>query len=82
MISFCFSGHDTTAMAILWSLHLIGLDPEVQEKVHLEIDSVFGDDKTRPVNSEDLKQLKYLECCIRRSSSFVPFCSRHCESSK
>jgi hypothetical protein len=51
-----------TAMAISWSLHLIGLNLEVQEKVHLEIDSVFGDDKTKPVNSEDLKQLKYLEC--------------------
>jgi cytochrome P450 len=72
MISFCFSGHDTTAMAISWSLHLIGLDPEVQEKVHLEIDSVFGDDKTRPVNSEDLKQLKYLECCIKEALRLFP----------
>ena len=35
-------GHDTTAMASNWATHLIGTDPEVQRKVHDEMDSVFG----------------------------------------
>jgi len=59
-------------VAISWSLLLIGLDPEVQEKVHSEIDSVFGEDKIRPINNEDLKDLKYLECCIKEALRLYP----------
>lgn len=72
MISIGFSGHDTTAMALCWSLYLIGLDPEVQEKIHSEIDSVFGGDKSSPINGEDLKRLKYLECCIKEALRLFP----------
>ena len=35
-------GHDTTAAAMNWAVHLIGANPEVQEKVHQEIDAIFG----------------------------------------
>ena len=59
-------------MAISWSLHLIGLDPEVQSKVHEELDYVFGDDKSRPITSSDIKQLKYLECCIKEALRLFP----------
>jgi cytochrome P450 family 4 len=72
MISIGLSGHDTTAMALCWSLYLIGLDSEVQEKIHSEIDSVFGDDKSSPVSGEDLKRLKYLECCIKEALRLFP----------
>jgi len=37
-----FQGHDTTAAAMSFTLHLIGAHPEVQTKVHQELDEVFG----------------------------------------
>ena len=39
---FFLQGHDTTAMSSNWATHLIGTDPDVQRKVHEELDSIFG----------------------------------------
>lgn len=41
-ILFCFQGHDTTAAAMNWALHLLGSHPEVQQKVQQELQEVFG----------------------------------------
>ena len=38
-----FQGHDTTAAAVNWAIHLIGSHPEVQEKLHQEMDQLFGE---------------------------------------
>ena len=40
--TFMFAGHDTTAVALSWACHTIGSYPEVQQRIHEEIDSVFG----------------------------------------
>jgi cytochrome P450 family 4 subfamily V len=40
--TFMFEGHDTTTSAMAWACHLIGSHPDVQEKLHKEIDDVFG----------------------------------------
>ena len=40
-------GHDTTAAAMNWTVHLLGSHPEVQRKVHLELEEVFGKKKKR-----------------------------------
>ena len=37
-----FEGHDTTTAAIDWACFTIGTHPEVQKKLHEEIDRVFG----------------------------------------
>ncbi|KAJ0050634.1 hypothetical protein NL108_004979, partial [Boleophthalmus pectinirostris] len=76
--TFMFEGHDTTAAAMNWTLHLVGSHPEVQRKVHQELDEVFGTSE-RPINIEDLKKLKYLECVIKeglRLFPSVPFFAR------
>ncbi|XP_075560452.1 cytochrome P450 4c3-like isoform X3 [Dermacentor variabilis] len=80
--TFMFEGHDTTAMGISWALYLIGLYSEHQELMHQELDAIFGANKTRPITSEDLKQMKYMECCLKESQRLypsVPFISRMCE---
>ncbi|KAH9510182.1 Cytochrome P450 4V2, partial [Bulinus truncatus] len=69
--TFMFEGHDTTAAAINWATHLIGSHAEVQAKVHEELDKVFGND-TRDATMEDLKELKYLECCIKEALRLFP----------
>lgn len=63
--SIFIGGFDTTATAASFALYLLGHHPEVQEKVHEEIDVVFGDDLERPITIEDIKQLKYTECVIK-----------------
>jgi cytochrome P450 family 4 subfamily V len=40
--TFMFEGHDTTATASTWACHLIGSHPDIQKKIHEEIDLVFG----------------------------------------
>uniref|UniRef100_A0A8C9SE37 aromatase n=1 Tax=Scleropages formosus TaxID=113540 RepID=A0A8C9SE37_SCLFO len=69
--TFMFEGHDTTAAAMNWALHLIGSHPEAQRKIHQELQEVFGS-SDRPVNAEDLKKLQYLECVIKESLRLFP----------
>ncbi len=40
--TFMFEGHDTTAAAVNFFCYLMGCNPDVQAKVHAEIDSIFG----------------------------------------
>ncbi len=40
--TFMFEGHDTTAAAITFFCYLMGCYPDVQAKVHAELDSIFG----------------------------------------
>ncbi|XP_072318939.1 cytochrome P450 4V2-like [Eucyclogobius newberryi] len=69
--TFMFEGHDTTAAAMNWALHLAGSHPEVQRRVHQELDQVFGTSE-RPINMEDLKKLKYLDCVIKEALRLYP----------
>jgi len=74
-------GHDTTGWGISWATYLIGCNPDVQEKIHQELDSVFGpptpnavDDFIKNANysKDDLRQLKYLECAIKEAQRLCP----------
>lgn len=76
--TFMFEGHDTTAAAINWSLYLLGCHPEIQAKLHEELDSIFGD-SDRPVTMADLRDMKYTENCIKEALRLfpsVPFLAR------
>lgn len=66
-----FEGHDTTTSATNWTLYLLGLHPEIQARVHEELDNIFGC-SDRPVNTTDLRELKYLENCIKESLRIFP----------
>ncbi|XP_070779515.1 cytochrome P450 4V8 [Enoplosus armatus] len=69
--TFMFRGHDTTAASMNWALHLLGSHPEAHGKVQQELQEVFGT-SDRPVNTEDLKKLKYLECVIKEALRLFP----------
>lgn len=70
--TFMFEGHDTTAMAISYTLFLLGHHDEIQQNIHDELDSIFGKDKSRQIGTEDLSQMKYLECCIKETLRIFP----------
>ncbi|CAG2117895.1 unnamed protein product [Medioppia subpectinata] len=84
--TFMFEGHDTTSMAISWTLHLIGLNPDIQDKCHQELDAVLNasaDDwvgERRMISMNELREMKYLEACIKEALRLypsVPFVGRH-----
>lgn len=70
--TFMFEGHDTTSAGMNWALELIGLHPEVQERLHHELDAIFGDDDDRDITFEDLKSLTYMEMCIKEALRLFP----------
>ncbi|TRY84913.1 hypothetical protein DNTS_004014 [Danionella cerebrum] len=82
--TFMFEGHDTTAAAMNWAIHLLGSHPEVQRKAQEELFEVFGNSE-RLVNIEDLKKLRYLDCVVKEALRLfpsVPFFARTiCEDS-
>ncbi|XP_039314247.1 cytochrome P450 4C1-like [Solenopsis invicta] len=69
--TFMFEGHDTTAVAINWALFLLGNNLEHQEKVHDELEEVFGDSET-PASVKELSQLKYLDRVIKETLRIFP----------
>ncbi|XP_077506394.1 uncharacterized protein LOC144115765 [Amblyomma americanum] len=70
--TFMFEGHDTTAMGISWAMYLIGLYTDVQQKIHEELDGIFGEDRERAITPDDLKEMKYLECALKESQRLFP----------
>nr|QVK45574.1 cytochrome P450 [Brachionus paranguensis] len=69
--TFVFEGHDTTAAAASWACQLIGSHPEVQKKLHEEIDSVLGQ-SNRHLTNDDLKELTYLDLVIKETLRLFP----------
>jgi cytochrome P450 family 4 len=81
--TFMFEGHDTTSASLNWTIFLLGCHPNYQSKVHEELDEIFGEDKTRPITSKDLAEMKYLEACIKEALRLypsVPFLIRYLTS--
>ena len=70
--TFMFEGHDTTSMGITWAIYLLGLHPEVQERIFDEIDSVFDGDFTCAVTHEHIKQLKHLDIALKETQRIYP----------
>jgi len=70
--TFMFEGHDTTAASMNFTCFLIASNPDVQAKVHAELDRVFGNDSARPCSKQDLDELEYLECVIKESLRLLP----------
>ncbi|XP_047469313.1 cytochrome P450 4C1-like [Penaeus chinensis] len=76
--TFMFEGHDTTAAAINWSVYLLASNPEIQTRVHEELDSIFGG-SDRPITMADLREMKLTENCIKEALRLfpsVPFLAR------
>lgn len=65
-----FEGHDTTATAVTWAMHVFGCYPDVQQKVYDEIREVCGD--ATDLTVEHLSRLKYLECCLKEILRLYP----------
>ncbi|GFY49820.1 cytochrome P450 4c21, partial [Trichonephila inaurata madagascariensis] len=63
--TFISAGYETVSLAMTWALFLIGLHPDVQAKIHEELDRIFGSDVDRDVTESDLNDLKYLDRVLK-----------------
>lgn len=63
------AGHETTAMALTWTLHLLSIHPEIRAEVVAEIDRVLGG---RLPTLGDLKSLELTERVIAESMRLYP----------
>jgi len=72
------AGHETTANALTWTFYLLSQYPDVEMKLHDEIDSVLGaiDNDSHGVKNiptiDDIPKLQYTEKVLRESMRLFP----------
>lgn len=63
------AGHETSAAALTWTIYLISMFPEEQDKLLEEIESINPD---KPFSFKDVKELKYLKQVFMESLRLYP----------
>ena len=75
------AGHETTANALTWTFYLLSQNPDIERKLHEEIDSVVGGSSSssrssngdaRTPTTDDIPQLQYTEKVLRESMRLYP----------
>jgi cytochrome P450 len=69
VMTFLLAGHETTALALSWTWHLLSQDSQVEHKLHQELDRVVGG---RIPTVSDLSSLTYTEGIIKESMRLYP----------
>ncbi|KAM6442329.1 cytochrome P450 2J5-like [Liasis olivaceus] len=62
IFDFLISGAESTAISLQWALLLMASHPDIQDKVHKEMEKVLG--SSNSVSSQDLKKLPYTSAVI------------------
>jgi cytochrome P450 len=63
------AGHETTANALTWSLHLLGEHPWVEDRLHAELREVLGG---RAPEAEDVERLVYTRQVLAEAMRLYP----------
>jgi cytochrome P450 len=74
------AGHETTANALTWTFYLLSQNPDVERRLHEELDSVLSssnnisinNDSARTVSTDDIPKLQYTEKVLRESMRLYP----------
>ncbi len=69
MMTLFFTGHETTALALAWTWHLLSQHPEVQERVYEEVRDTLGE---RAPTLEDIPRLRLVDAVIKESLRLYP----------
>jgi cytochrome P450 len=64
------AGHETTALALSWTWYLLAGHPDVEARLHAELDAVLGGRTTPAV--EDLPRLAYTRMVIEEAMRLYP----------
>lgn len=68
-LTMLLAGSETTASTLGWVCHLLGEHPDVQRRVHAEIDAAVG---ARPITADDLPRLVYTRQVICEALRLYP----------
>lgn len=71
-ITLLFAGQDTSAATLSWTLHLLSLHPEKQQKLADEIKAALDLSDTRRVSKNIISQMPYLDAVIKESMRLYP----------
>ncbi|SNZ14958.1 Cytochrome P450 [Natronoarchaeum philippinense] len=69
VITILLAGHETTALALTYALHLLSENPGTRDRLQAELDDVLGG---RPPTVEDLDDLPYTERVIEETMRVYP----------
>jgi cytochrome P450 len=68
-LTLLIAGHETTANALTWTWYLLSQNPEVEARMHAEIDSVLDG---KPPNFDDVSRLPYTSGVFAESLRLYP----------
>lgn len=69
-LTFFIAGYDTIATALMWTWYLLSQHPEVEARLHAEVDDVLG--SGGPATFDDLPRLRYTESVLAESMRLYP----------
>ena len=69
LVTLVIAGHETVAACLTWTAHLLAGAPDVQARVHAELDAVL---EGRPPTWADLPRLTYLRACVDEALRLYP----------
>jgi cytochrome P450 len=69
VLTLVMAGHETTANALSWTLHLLSQHPSVDRRLEAELDEVLGG---RAPTLEDLPKLAFTDRVVRESMRLYP----------
>ena len=70
LVTLFLAGHETTAVSLAWTFHLLAQNPAAEAKLHAEVDSVLGD-KLAPT-FDDLERLPYARMVAEEAMRLYP----------
>lgn len=69
VVTMFIAGHETTATALLWTFYALDRNPEVETRLHAEVDAALGG---RPPGLDDLPRLPYARMVIEETMRLYP----------
>lgn len=69
VLTFLLAGHETTALALTWTLYLLARNPQAEQRLHAELDQVLGG---RRAEFSDLAALTYTDRVIKEAMRIYP----------
>jgi cytochrome P450 len=69
ILIFLLAGHETTSTALTFTCHLLGRHPEIQRRVHDEVDEVLAG---RTPTTDDVPKLAYTTMVVKEAMRLYP----------
>lgn len=69
-LTFFIAGYDTIATAMMWTWYLLAQHPDVEARLHAEVDEVLA--SGGPATFDDLPRLRYTESVLAESMRLYP----------